>query len=170
MMKKVGYIIIGLIMGVSLSIAGSVYGADIILLGKTIQGQTPVYLDGEKLDDAIIVDGKSYGPIRKIGEASGNTVSFEEGEIHLNSVSPSTTQQSGDDAVIESTVSKEEQLKSIEHEILIKKAVIEMTKDALRLSPNASQQYKDEQIASISQLEAQVTELEKQKAALLAQP
>lgn len=80
--------IIGFIAGALFATAGAVYADDVVLIGKQIQGQTTVYKDGERLDSAIIVDGKSYAPTRAIGEAAGYEVKFDEGEIFL--VSPET--------------------------------------------------------------------------------
>jgi len=76
--------IIGTIFGLVLGLSATAYADNIQnLIGQKIQGQTAVYLDGTKLDTAIIVDGKSYTPTRKLAESAGKKVSFIEGGIYL---------------------------------------------------------------------------------------
>ncbi|OCT12639.1 hypothetical protein A8709_33045 [Paenibacillus pectinilyticus] len=75
-MKK---FILGLLVGVSITAAGSVYADDIVdsIVGKTIQGQFPVKISGKSLDtQAAVIDGTSYLPVRAIGEALNMDVSF----------------------------------------------------------------------------------------------
>ncbi len=78
--------IIGGIVGLVLGLSATAYADDVQnLVGQKIQGQTAVFLDGERLDTAIIVDGKSYAPTRRVAEASGKNVTFNEGGIYLES-------------------------------------------------------------------------------------
>lgn len=75
-MKK---FIIGLLVGVSITAAGSAYADDIVdsIVGKTIQGQFPVKISGKSLDtQAAVIDGTSYLPVRAIGEALNMEVKF----------------------------------------------------------------------------------------------
>lgn len=47
--------------------------------GKEVQGTFPVYVDGKALDiPAIVVDGNSFLPVRKIGESVNYKVDFDE--------------------------------------------------------------------------------------------
>lgn len=78
--------IIGAIVGLIIGLSATAYADDLEnLVGAKVDGQTAVYLDGKRLDTAIIIDGKSYAPTRKIAEASGKGVSFQDGGIYLES-------------------------------------------------------------------------------------
>lgn len=71
--------IVAFLAGVLLATAGSVYAEDIkTLIGKQIQGEIPVKINGEELDKkAIYVDGTSYLPVRAIGDALGMDVKYD---------------------------------------------------------------------------------------------
>lgn len=70
--------IVAFIAGAVLATAGSVYAEDIqTLIGKQIQGEIPVKVNGETLEKkAIYVDGTSYLPVRAIGDALNMDVKF----------------------------------------------------------------------------------------------
>ena len=47
------------------------------MIGKKVQGQFPVKVNGELLEtQAIVIDGTSYLPVRAIGEALGKEIKF----------------------------------------------------------------------------------------------
>lgn len=47
------------------------------MIGKKVQGQFPVKVNGELLESqAIVIDGTSYLPVRAIGEALGKEIKF----------------------------------------------------------------------------------------------
>lgn len=79
-MKK---FIMGLIVGLALSLAVTAYAEDIkSLVGKQVDGQAAVVLDGEELSvQAVIIEGTSYAPIRAVGEAVGKEVDWKEGKV-----------------------------------------------------------------------------------------
>ncbi|EHS59468.1 hypothetical protein [Paenibacillus sp. Aloe-11] len=54
------------------------------LVGKKIQGETAVSVNGKSVDKAIVVEGKSYAPVRSIGEATGMKVQFGKEGIALS--------------------------------------------------------------------------------------
>ncbi|WP_256757393.1 hypothetical protein [Cohnella sp. WQ 127256] len=74
-MKK---IIISFVMGAVLATAGSVYAEDIkSLIGKSVQDEVNVKVDGALLDKkAVVIDGLSYLPVRAIGDALDMNVSY----------------------------------------------------------------------------------------------
>jgi hypothetical protein len=78
-MKKLSVLILGIIIGVALAVTSSVYADDIqSLVGKAIQGEFPVKLDGKTLNKkAVVIDGSSYLPVRVIGDAIGYDVTFD---------------------------------------------------------------------------------------------
>lgn len=47
-------------------------------LGKEVQGTFPVYVNGEQLDTpAIVIDGNSFLPVRKMSESVNYSVNFD---------------------------------------------------------------------------------------------
>lgn len=74
---------IGFIAGVLVATA-SVAAADTLsLVGKKIQSEAVVTLDGEEIGKAIITDGTSFAPIRIVAEATGLKVGYEKGNVKL---------------------------------------------------------------------------------------
>jgi hypothetical protein len=70
--------LIGAIFGVLLSFSVSVYAEEVkSLIGRAIEGQFPVKVDDKQLDNqAIVIDGTSYLPVRAIGDALNMEVGF----------------------------------------------------------------------------------------------
>ncbi|WP_348624282.1 hypothetical protein ABFT51_03490 [Paenibacillus peoriae] len=74
-MKK---IVAGFLAGALFTIGATSFADEIeSLVGKKIQSETSVSVNGKELDKAIVVEGKSYAPVRSIGEAAGYTVTVE---------------------------------------------------------------------------------------------
>jgi len=75
--------LIGFIAGVLVATA-SVAAADTIsLVGKKVQSEAIVTLDGEAIGTALIIDGTSYPPLRVVAEAVGVGVGYEKGVVKL---------------------------------------------------------------------------------------
>jgi len=71
--------------GVLLTIGATTFADGIeSLIGKRVEGETVVTVDGASIGSAIIVDGKSYAPVRSIAEASGLSVGYGGAGIALN--------------------------------------------------------------------------------------
>ncbi|MBB6694374.1 FlxA-like family protein [Cohnella xylanilytica] len=69
--------IIGAIVGSALTFSVSAYGAELSKIGKKVQGEYTVVVDGATLPQkAVGVDGSTYAPLRAIGEELGYNVSF----------------------------------------------------------------------------------------------
>lgn len=82
---RVKYLLIGLIVGVAMTISFSAIADGVSKIGKKIDAEYVVKLDGAELDvKAISMEGTSYAPVRAIGEALGLDVDFVEGEVLLN--------------------------------------------------------------------------------------
>lgn len=75
-MKKV---IITFFMGVVFSFSATVFAEEAkSMIGRAIEGQFPVKVNGQQLDvPAIVIDGTSFLPVRAIGEALGLEVKFD---------------------------------------------------------------------------------------------
>ncbi|OKP99097.1 hypothetical protein [Paenibacillus sp. P46E] len=75
----------GFLAGAVLMISTQAIGASTSLVGKTIQAEYTVNVYGKKLaDKAIVIDGKSYAPVRAIGELAGYKVSLSGKTISLD--------------------------------------------------------------------------------------
>lgn len=81
-MKKIAA---GVIAGAILMVGAQALGASSSLVGKAIQAEYTVKVYGKKLaDPAIVIDGKSYAPVRAIGELAGFKVSVNGKTISLD--------------------------------------------------------------------------------------
>ncbi|MDQ0062390.1 hypothetical protein [Paenibacillus harenae] len=73
-MKKV---VIAFVAGALLMVSGQALAESISQVGKKVGGEAIVELNDTQLSNAIIVDGKSYAPVRDIAESFGADVEFE---------------------------------------------------------------------------------------------
>lgn len=81
MMKK---IVSAFLAGALMMVSVQAFGDSISQIGKKIQTEYTVTVDGQQLSvPAIAVDGKSYAPVRAIGEAAGYDISVTEKSITL---------------------------------------------------------------------------------------
>lgn len=68
--------------------AGTFAGSDMI--GKTVEGTFPLHINGQIAPvECIVIDGKSYAPVRFVGEAAGYAVDFQNNQVYL--VNPEAT-------------------------------------------------------------------------------
>lgn len=75
-----------------------IYAESTSFVGRKIQSQAIVTLDGEQIGSVLILDGVSYAPVRVIAEASGLNAGYKKGEVMLSSSgSMETTTKSVDD-------------------------------------------------------------------------
>lgn len=75
-MKK---LIIGTIFGFILATAASANAEGVTkLIDQVVQGVFPVTVEGTSIGEAVVIDNKTYLPVREFGEAVGYTVSFTE--------------------------------------------------------------------------------------------
>lgn len=68
--------IIGILFGFTLAFSITAYGEGNNLIDKLVQGMFPVTVDGISMGNAIVVENKTYLPVREFGESIGYTVSF----------------------------------------------------------------------------------------------
>lgn len=75
--------IIGFIAGILVATAGVAAADTVSMIGKKIQSEAVVTLDGEEIGTALIVNGTSYPPLRVIAESVGVGVGWENGVVKL---------------------------------------------------------------------------------------
>lgn len=81
--------LIGFMAGVLLMFSTSVLAEGISKIGKRIEAEFSVQLDGEELPfKAIALEGTSYAPVRSVAEALGLEVDFVDKVVVLNSKQP----------------------------------------------------------------------------------
>lgn len=70
--------VIGIFVGFALSFAVGAHAEVINMIGKTIEGSFPIKIDGKQLENqAVVVEGSSYLPVRAIGDALGMEILFD---------------------------------------------------------------------------------------------
>lgn len=79
-MKK---IVIAFVAGALLMASGQVVADSVSKIGKKIDGEAKVILNGKQLSNAVISEGKSYAPVRDIAEALGASASYTKGVITI---------------------------------------------------------------------------------------
>lgn len=82
-MNKFSYLLVGLLTGMALMVGATAFGATNGMIGKSVQGEMTVTFNSEPLDTAVIIDGKSYLPMRSISEAAGLAVSATGNNVDL---------------------------------------------------------------------------------------
>ncbi|MEK3875175.1 hypothetical protein [Paenibacillus sp. FSL M7-0420] len=165
--------IVGFLVGAIFTVSTTAFADDIkSLVGKAIQGEAPVIVDGQQLDTAIIVDGKSYAPVRVIGEAAGYSVSVDGKKVILKSEVKDTMKTTSEN------LDKPRTLEDVMTVITRTQEKIERYKEAIQLyelNVSASkteearannQQMLDSYKKQLAEAEQKLVDLEKQKAEL----
>jgi predicted RNase H-like nuclease (RuvC/YqgF family) len=81
--------ITGIIVGALLMIGTQSFAAGIGYIGKKVSSETTVKVNGEEAGKAVIIDGKSFLPVRDISSKIGATISFDkDGSIALTTENP----------------------------------------------------------------------------------
>lgn len=187
-MKKfvAGFLIASLIFSVSTAFAAEVK----TMIGRVIQGQFDITVDGQKLSNpVIVVDGTSFAPVREFGEAIGYNVLFtteggvvlekkvnemEEFDIEVDDVSEKIKRESAIYSALNEKKNRafylEESIASLEKQVEGAKQAFLSSKEAYEAAGITS--YKDtpfyqfsvEELAKaqeeLSQLEAEIADLE----------
>jgi len=81
-MKKftLKHIIMAFIVGALVMVSGQALANTVSQIGNKVDSEAAVYVNGEKVSDAIIIKGKSYVPGRDVAEALGGTVEWKGSE------------------------------------------------------------------------------------------
>ncbi|MHA7963516.1 hypothetical protein ACX93W_05165 [Paenibacillus sp. CAU 1782] len=69
--------VIGFIIGALLMFSGQALANTVSRIGLKVGAEATVILNGNQLPDAIIVDSKSYAPVKDIADAFGADVKYE---------------------------------------------------------------------------------------------
>ncbi|GCL71805.1 hypothetical protein PN4B1_17100 [Paenibacillus naphthalenovorans] len=169
--------LIGALVGAALALSFNVSAAVESLIGKSVQGEFVVKLNGNELPNkAAVVDGSSYLPVRAIGESLGLEVDFENNEVLLNepkkedtsqvTVQPVSPTESESPVTIESIEFK---IRDVKSNIQTLTQIIDYNEKDIKFNPDRESSVRpwiDRDKATIERLQAELAELERQKAAL----
>ena len=160
--------IIGFIVGAIVSVAGTAYADGIKnVIGLKVEGSFPVKVNGVKAsNDAVIIDGSSYLPVRAMGEALNMDVTFDADlGIELKEKEEEKGVTTVTDTPITSTTepSKEWKIDDLKSKLRIAKTSLSYVEQDLKEFPTAENQK------TIDRLKSQITDYESQLAALEAQ-
>lgn len=144
-MKKIGYLSIGLISGMLLTLSFSAAAEEVQnLIGKTVESQVSVNIDGKDLDTSgIIVDGSSFAPVRAIGEAAGLNVDFQDNKVIL------TKKVSDKAKIYQERAKQREELQKQVDAIRTEMAPIAEQYDVIRSTPLNQQKLSMEEMKQI---------------------
>lgn len=174
-MKKLSYLFAGAIIGAAVTLTTSVYGAEIAsLIGKKVQGETDIVVAGVPIEKAIIIEGKSYAPVRSVAELGGLKVEFKDKRVVLSN--SSDTKEQSEVGIEESSAPVQLQptpaaqtnnsptmsLEALEEKILDTKRDIRIRQ--IKMDGNVAIDPDDEKI--LKELQDKLADLEEQKAIL----
>ena len=162
--------VIGALIGATLTFGTQAFAEVSTMIGKAIQGSFPIKLDGKQLkDQAIVIDGTSYLPVRAIGDALNLDVSF-------NSDLGIELKKKGGTSVIVPPIPKEPTLKDIEQQIEVNKGQQEKFEKFISITNNdlsgpsdaaaRAQKDLDQYQVELDKLKVELADLEKKKAEL----
>lgn len=84
--------VVGIIIGALLAFAGQTAADSVSKIGKKVQGEVVVKVDGVPLEaKGLIVDGQTTVPARALADASGYDVAFQNKEVLLTKKEVETT-------------------------------------------------------------------------------
>jgi hypothetical protein len=170
--------IIGTIFGFVLATAVGANAQEVNkVIDSVVQGVFPVTVEGNSVGDAIVVNDKTYLPVREFGEAVGYKVTFTEdrevvltknGEIDTSQPTKPTTVKSVQDQIKELQAKLADEEKSLVQNKELLKVNEYLLKDP-KVPKESAQKFVDGSKEIIIEIESRITEYESQLAALQAQ-
>jgi len=159
-MKK---IVVGMIIGAVLMYSGQAVATSISKIGKKVQGEYTIKVDGKKLDaKALSIDGQTTVPGRALAEAVGYNIAFENKEVIL-------TKKESDPVGMDPIDQLKEKLNEVEGQIYGVEQGIRGLESTLKSNDFNSEEAKRKVEDQYSDLQKQLEELQKKKAELEAQ-
>ncbi|MED5019339.1 hypothetical protein P9847_18720 [Paenibacillus chibensis] len=170
-MKK---FISGVIVGAVLMMTTQVFGEGLNFIGKKVANETVVKVNGEEAGKAIIVENKSFIPVRDISEKIGATISFEKGGvIALNTNSSESAITSTNSASLEEAIQKQQaeiadtksKIKTTSEKVnnytkLISSAINQEDRQMYQLGYDAFKKSLDQLEAALKDQESKLAELQ----------
>ncbi|OMF98174.1 hypothetical protein [Paenibacillus sp. FSL R7-0337] len=168
-MKKIGLLLVGIIIGAGLTLSPQIYGAGAKLLGAKVDKTLDIKLNGNSIGQGAVIDGTSYLPVRAAANALGLEVSVDSKQVDLQGKSSEELAEIAKKQ--QADMDKNEKIASLKSQIEISKSKVasyakavesgekmvetkKQTYDEVMNNPNAGQEGKD--------LETKTYELAKQ--------
>lgn len=95
-MKKIGMLLVGIVIGVGLTLSPQIYGAGAKLLGAKVDKTLEVKLNGTSIGQGAVIDGTSYLPVRAAASALGLEVNVDSKQVDLKSATRDELAQKAD--------------------------------------------------------------------------
>lgn len=167
-MKK---FVMGLVFGIGLTLGIGAHAEVVSYVGKVIEGQFPVKVNGKEIESpGIVIDGTSYLPTRTIAELAGFDVKFnsdmgveltkKEQYIPITNVTIIPSEEPEPEPALDEHQIREK-IENINSRIRILNIQINMSE--------RNQNMSEEERAAVEKMKQQISELEAEKAELEAQ-
>lgn len=153
----------GVVVGAVLAFGASTYADEISqLVGKQVDNEYPVILNGQKLENvAPSIGGTSYSPVREISEKLGLNVEFKDDTVILSKPQQSEVKNVDSNTPVQEDVPD---LETIERRIKNKNIMLHSAEESLK---SANEIAKPRIAVEVQKLKDELAELERQKAELL---
>ncbi|KWX71627.1 hypothetical protein AMQ84_27280 [Paenibacillus riograndensis] len=83
-MKKFGMLVIGIVIGATITLSPQIYGAGAKLLGSKVDNTLDIKLNGSSIGQGAVINGTSYLPVRSAANALGLEVSVDSNQVNLS--------------------------------------------------------------------------------------
>lgn len=110
------------------------------LVGKRVAAEATVFVNGKQVSDAIIIDGKSYAPVKDVVDSMGGSVKYVKAS-------------NGDEKASLQIERKTTPVNHLESELTIVESDLESTNNKLKNVLNEIEKYtkqRDEQLAGLT--------------------
>ncbi|MBY9081193.1 hypothetical protein KIH86_23890 [Paenibacillus sp. HN-1] len=184
-MKKIGTLLLGIVIGAVLTFSPQIYGAGAKLLGSKVDNTLDIKLNGKSIGQGAVINGTSYLPVRSTAKALGLEVKVDSTTVDLTGKSSEelsaiakaeqkemTDKENKENKITDLTARIEKSKKDISgYESAIDASQSNVTSrkaqlDAANSNPNLAQVYKDR---AQSNYDEAVISLELAKASLEAE-
>ncbi|MNV06764.1 hypothetical protein D3C71_971630 [compost metagenome] len=128
-MKKIGLLIVGIIIGAGLTLSPQIYGAGAKLLGAKVDKTLDIKLNGNSIGQGAVIDGTSYLPVRAAANALGLEVSVDSTQVNLQGKSNEELAEIAQKEQAE--MDKVSKISSLEIKIKLSKQKIESLESAI---------------------------------------
>jgi hypothetical protein len=164
----------GFVVGALLCLSTSVFADSVNLIGQRVQGVFAVEQGGEHIANAVVVGGSAYAPVRALAEATGTDIKVEGKRIIMSESSTSLADlQAERDSVVAEIAKRQKNIADLQTNIIpmFDAQAAELSTngklaDNARKTADAYRTVVAEQIAEIADLQARLSEIDAEIAAL----
>lgn len=82
-MKKIGTLLLGIVIGAALTFSPQIYGAGAKLIGSKVDNTLDIKLNGKSIGQGAVINGTSYLPVRSAANALGLGVKVDSTTVDL---------------------------------------------------------------------------------------